>query len=110
MSTLARIDAPRRAAKLAETLEPGAPRSRRSSPTRAPRSTTRAGGEARRRDGRGDDPLAAKLEERSVALGQLGDNAADVGATARALNDETLPRLNAPADDLRRRRGSSTAC
>jgi phospholipid/cholesterol/gamma-HCH transport system substrate-binding protein len=46
--------------------------------------------------------LAAKLEERSVALAQVGDNAADVGATARALNDETLPRLNALADELRR--------
>ena len=46
--------------------------------------------------------LAAKLEERSPALGQVGDNAADVGAAARALNDETLPRLNALADELRR--------
>ena len=46
--------------------------------------------------------LAAKLEERSAALGQVGDNAADVGAAARALNDETLPRLNVLADESRR--------
>ncbi len=46
--------------------------------------------------------LAAQLAERAPALGQVGDNAADVGAAARAINNETLPRLNALADELRR--------
>jgi phospholipid/cholesterol/gamma-HCH transport system substrate-binding protein len=45
--------------------------------------------------------LASRYEEHAPALGQVGDNAADVGAAARALNDDTLPRLNVLADDLR---------
>jgi phospholipid/cholesterol/gamma-HCH transport system substrate-binding protein len=45
--------------------------------------------------------LATKYEERAPVLGQVGDNAADVGAAARAINDTTLPRLNELADELR---------
>jgi phospholipid/cholesterol/gamma-HCH transport system substrate-binding protein len=45
--------------------------------------------------------LAARYEERAPMLDRVGDNASDVGATARALNDDTLPRLNVLADDLR---------
>ena len=46
--------------------------------------------------------LAGKYEERAPMLDRVGDNAADVGAAARTLDDETLPRLNVLADDLRR--------
>jgi phospholipid/cholesterol/gamma-HCH transport system substrate-binding protein len=46
--------------------------------------------------------LAAKYEEHAPALGQVGNNADDVGATARAINDGTLPRLNTLADELHR--------
>jgi phospholipid/cholesterol/gamma-HCH transport system substrate-binding protein len=104
IGTLARIDAASaKAAKLAETLEPGA---KAIAPLLA--DTRAAVNDARVAVGRAGEmvaamtALAAKLEERSVALGQVGDNAADVGAAARALNEETLPRLNALADDLRR--------
>jgi phospholipid/cholesterol/gamma-HCH transport system substrate-binding protein len=104
VSTLARLDAAAaKAAKLAETLEPGVAAI---APLLA--DTRAAVNEARGAVKRAGEmvaamtALAAKLEERSVALAQLGDNAADVGTTARALNDETLPRLNALADDLRR--------
>lgn len=104
VSTLARIDvASAKAAKLAETLEPGA---KAIAPLLA--DIRAAVNDARLAVGRAGEmvaamtALAAKLEERSAALGQVGDNAADVGAAARALNDETLPRLNALADELRR--------
>jgi phospholipid/cholesterol/gamma-HCH transport system substrate-binding protein len=104
VSTLARLDAAAaKAAKLAETLEPGvAAIAPLLADTRAAVNEARG---AVKRVGEmvaAMTALAAKLEERSVALAQLGDNAADVGTTARALNDETLPRLNALADDLRR--------
>ena len=104
IGTLARIDAASaKAAKLAEALEPGAAAI---APLLA--DTRAAVNDARGAVKRADEmvaamtALAAKLEERSIALAQVGDNAADVGATARALNDETLPRLNALADELRR--------
>jgi phospholipid/cholesterol/gamma-HCH transport system substrate-binding protein len=104
IGTLARIDAASaKAAKLAETLEPGA---KAIAPLLA--DTRAAVNDARVAVGRASEmvaamtALAAKLEERSAALGQVGDNAADVGAAARSLNEETLPRLNALADDLRR--------
>ena len=104
MGTLARLDtASANAAKLAATLEPAAK-------AIAPLLTdTRAAVADARETIRNAaqmvaamTALAAKLEERSAVLGQVGDNAADVGAAARALNDETLPRLNALADELRR--------
>jgi len=104
IGALARIDAASaKAAKLAETLEPGA---KAIAPLFA--DTRAAVNDARVAVGRAGEmvaamtALAAKLEERSVALGQVGDNAADVGAAARTLSEETLPRLNALADDLRR--------
>jgi phospholipid/cholesterol/gamma-HCH transport system substrate-binding protein len=104
MGALARIDAASaRAAKLADTLEPGA---KAIAPLLA--DTRAAVNDARAAVGRAGEmvaamtALAAKLEERSAALTQVGDNATEVGAAARALNDETLPRLNALADDLRR--------
>ena len=46
--------------------------------------------------------LAGTLEERAPALAQVGDNATEVGAAARAINDGTLPRLNLLAEELRR--------
>ena len=104
VGALARIDtASARAAKLAESLEPGA---KALAPLLA--DTRAAVNDARVAVGRAGEmvtamtALAAKLEERSAVLGQVGDNAADVGAAARALSEETLPRLNALADDLRR--------
>ena len=104
MSTLARLDAASvKAARLAETLEPGAAAippllaDARAAVNDA-RATVKLAGEMVA----AVTGLAAKLEERSGALAQLGDNAADVGTAARALNDETLPRLNALADELRR--------
>ena len=104
IGTLARLDAASaNAAKLAASLEPGA---KALAPLLA--DTRAAVNDAREAVRNASQmvtamtALAAKLEERSAALGQLGDNAADVGATARALNDETLPRLNALADELRR--------
>lgn len=46
--------------------------------------------------------LAATLEERSPVLAQVGVNADEVGTAARAISDETLPRLNVLAEELRR--------
>jgi len=104
IGTLARLDtATAKATKLAESLEPAA----------AAVAPLLADARAAVNDARGAvqrasvmvesmTRLAAKLEERTPVIGQVGDNAADVGAAARALNDETLPRLNALADELRR--------
>src|SRR5512134_2055825 len=104
IGTLARIDAASaKAAKLADSLEPGVAAI---PPLLA--DTRAAVNDARAAVGRAGEmvvamtALAAKLEERSAALAQVGDNATDVGAAARALHDETLPRLNALADELRR--------
>ena len=44
--------------------------------------------------------LAAKIGERVEALGQVAKSVEEVGSTARAVNDETLPRLNALVDEL----------
>ena len=44
--------------------------------------------------------LTAKIEERVEALTRVAKSVEEVGATARAVNDETLPRLNALVDDL----------
>ncbi len=104
LGTLARLDAATaKATKLAESLEPAA----------ASIAPLLADARAAVNDARGAvqragtmvdsmTRLAAKIEERAPVLGQVGDNAAEVGAAARALNDETLPRLNALADELRR--------
>jgi phospholipid/cholesterol/gamma-HCH transport system substrate-binding protein len=104
IGTLARIDAASaKAAKLAEGLEPGVAAL---PPLLA--DTRAAVNEARAAVGRAGEmvaamtTLAAKLEERSAALAQVGDNAADVGTAARALRDDTLPRINALAEELRR--------
>jgi phospholipid/cholesterol/gamma-HCH transport system substrate-binding protein len=101
---LARIDtASARAAKLADNLEPAAKAippliaDARAAVSDARGTVVRAGEMINAMTS-----LAAKLEERSVVLAQIGDNAGDVGATARSLNDETLPRLNALAEELRR--------
>jgi phospholipid/cholesterol/gamma-HCH transport system substrate-binding protein len=111
IGTLARIDAASaKAAKLADSLEPGvAAIPPLLADTRAAVNDARAAvNDARAAVGRAGEmvvamtALAAKLEERSAALAQVGDNATDVGAAARALHDETLPRLNALADELRR--------
>ena len=44
--------------------------------------------------------LTAKIEERVEALNRVAKSAEEVGSTARAVNDETLPRLNALVEDL----------
>jgi phospholipid/cholesterol/gamma-HCH transport system substrate-binding protein len=44
--------------------------------------------------------LASKIEERVEALGRVAKSVEEVGTTARAVHDETLPRLNALVDDL----------
>ena len=104
VSTFARVDkAADRAAKLAEGLDPSV----------AALPKLLADANAAINDARGAvkragelvnamTSLAAKLEERSAVLAQIGDNAADVGAAARAFSEETLPRINALAEDLRR--------
>jgi phospholipid/cholesterol/gamma-HCH transport system substrate-binding protein len=101
---LGRIDtASARAAKLADSLEPAAKAippliaDARAAVNDARGTVIRAGEMVNAMTS-----LAAKLEERSAVLAQLGDNAGDVGAAARSINDETLPRLNALAEELRR--------
>jgi len=44
--------------------------------------------------------LASKIEERVEALNRVAKSVEEVGSTARAVNDETLPRLNALVEDL----------
>jgi len=44
--------------------------------------------------------LAAKIEERVEALNRVATSVEEVGAAARAVNDETLPRLNALVEQL----------
>jgi phospholipid/cholesterol/gamma-HCH transport system substrate-binding protein len=44
--------------------------------------------------------LTSKIEERVEALNRVAKSVEEVGATARAVNDETLPRLNALVEDL----------
>jgi len=44
--------------------------------------------------------LTARIEERVEALNRVAKSAEEVGSTARAVNDETLPRLNALVEDL----------
>lgn len=44
--------------------------------------------------------LTAKLEDRVEALNRVAKSVEEVGSTARAVNDETLPRLNALVEDL----------
>ncbi|MCC6611034.1 MAG: MCE family protein [Burkholderiales bacterium] len=103
IGTLARFDvAAAKAAKLAESLEPAAT-------ALAPLLVDArvAVNDARDALKRAEEMvesmsrLAAKLEERTPVLGQIGDNAADVGTAARSINDASLPRLNALTDELR---------
>jgi phospholipid/cholesterol/gamma-HCH transport system substrate-binding protein len=104
IGTLARIDAAAaQATKLAESLEPAAT-------SLAPLladvrvAVNDARGTVKRAEVMVESMtrLAVKFEERAPALGQVGKNADDVGATARAINDGTLPRLNTLADELHR--------
>jgi phospholipid/cholesterol/gamma-HCH transport system substrate-binding protein len=44
--------------------------------------------------------LSSRIEERVEALGRVAKSVEEVGSTARAVNDETLPRLNALVEDL----------
>jgi len=44
--------------------------------------------------------LTSKIEERVEALNRVAKSVEEVGSTARAVNDETLPRLNALVEDL----------
>jgi phospholipid/cholesterol/gamma-HCH transport system substrate-binding protein len=44
--------------------------------------------------------LTSKIEERIEALNRIATSVEEVGSTARAVNDETLPRLNALVEDL----------
>jgi phospholipid/cholesterol/gamma-HCH transport system substrate-binding protein len=103
IGTLARLDAAAaKATKLADSLEPAAA-------SLAPllTDTRLAVNDARSAVKRAEDMvesmtrLATKLEERAPVLAQVGDNADEVGAAARAINDGTLPRLNELAEELR---------
>jgi len=103
IGAIARIDtASAKAAKLADGLEPAVAGL---APLLA--DSRAAVNEARAAVGRAAEMVAAmtslatKLEERSAALARIGDDAADVGTAARALRDETLPRINALAEELR---------
>jgi phospholipid/cholesterol/gamma-HCH transport system substrate-binding protein len=104
IGTLARLDAAAaKATQLADTLEPAAA-------SLAPLlvDTRVAVNDARSAVKRAEDMvesmtrLATKLEARTPVLTQVGDNADEVGAAARAINDGTLPRLNELAEELRR--------
>jgi phospholipid/cholesterol/gamma-HCH transport system substrate-binding protein len=81
-------------ASLAEKLEPGAA------------GVVGMVGDARGAIGRADQlignlsSLTAKIDERVDALNRVAKSVEEVGATARAVNDETLPRLNALVEDL----------
>ncbi|HXC38740.1 MAG TPA: MlaD family protein [Burkholderiales bacterium] len=44
--------------------------------------------------------LSARVDERLEVVGRVSNTVDDVGGTARAFNDETLPRLNALVDEL----------
>ena len=44
--------------------------------------------------------LTSKIEERVEALNRVAKSVEEVGSAARAVNDETLPRLNALVEDL----------
>lgn len=44
--------------------------------------------------------LASRIEERVEALNRVAKSVEEVGSAARAVNDETLPRLNALVEDL----------
>jgi phospholipid/cholesterol/gamma-HCH transport system substrate-binding protein len=44
--------------------------------------------------------LASKIGDRVEALNRVAKSVEEVGSTARAVNDETLPRLNALVEDL----------
>ena len=46
--------------------------------------------------------LTARIDEKVEVLGRVANTVDDVGGTARAVNDETLPRLNALVDELSR--------
>jgi len=104
IGTLARLDAAAaKATRLAESLEPAAT-------SLAPllADTRVAVNDARSVVKRATDMiesisrLASALEERAPVLAQVGNNADEVGAAARAINDETLPRLHELSDELRR--------
>ena len=83
-----------RTASLAEKLEPGAA------------GVPGLVGDARGAIGKADqlignlNSLTGKIEDRVEALNRVAKSVEDVGATARAVNDETLPRLNALVEDL----------
>lgn len=46
--------------------------------------------------------LTARIDEKVEVLGRVANTVDEVGGTARAVNDETLPRLNALVDELSR--------
>ena len=83
-----------RTASLAEKLEPGAA------------GVPGLVGDARGAIAKADrlignlNSLTAKIDERVEALNRVAKSVEDVGDTARAVNDETLPRLNALVEDL----------
>jgi len=104
IGTLARFEAAAaKATKLAESLEPAAASL---GPllvdTRLAVNDARVAVKRAERMVESMTKLAETLEERAPALAQVGDNADEVGTAARTINDGTLPRLNALAEELRR--------
>ena len=89
-------DVARRTAVLAERLEPGV------------RDLPALVGDARATAQKADqllgnlNTLTLKMEERMEALTRVADSVDEVGSTARSVNEETLPRLNALVDELSR--------
>lgn len=71
----------------------------RASIKNADRLMASANGLALKLDGRVD---ALRLDERMDALARAAAGVEDVGATARTVNDETMPRVNVLIDDLSR--------
>ncbi len=48
------------------------------------------------------DALTKKIDDRVAFMNEIEAGASEVRSTVRAVNDDTVPRLNALADDLRR--------
>lgn len=89
-------DVSRRTARMTERLEPGL------------RDLPALVGDARATARKADEllgnlnTLTLKMEDRMEALTRVANSVDQMGGTARAVNDETLPRLNALVDELSR--------
>ncbi len=100
----------RRTAALAERLEPGVRElpalvaDARSAARDLPGLLADARAATRKADQFVDNlnTLSLKIEQRLDVVNRVASSVEEVGGAARAVNDETLPRLNALANDLRR--------